>query len=65
VRAVRRIDFSNREDPRQGGPPLYYDRYVTFDKYGNFELRYARYRRYGDNRGPMPYLGEFAQQLAR
>jgi Colicin V production protein len=57
--------FSNHEDPKQAASPLYYDRYVTFDKYGNFELRYARYRRYGDNRGPMPYVGEFDQQLAR
>ena len=53
--------FSNHADPKQAASALYYDRYITFDKYGNFELRYARYRRYGDNRGPMPYLGEFDQ----
>ena len=45
--------------------PSYYDRYVTFDKYGSFEMRYARYRRYGDNREPLPYLGEFDQQVVR
>jgi hypothetical protein len=27
----------------------------TFDPKGNFELRYARYRRYGDNRQALPY----------
>jgi hypothetical protein len=57
--------FSNREDARRETAASYYDRYVTFDKYGNFELRYARYRRYGDNRDPMPYLGEFDQELSR
>jgi hypothetical protein len=57
--------FSNRQDPNPGPSPPYYDRFVTFDKYGSFELRYARYRRYGDNREPLPYLGEFDQELSR
>lgn len=57
--------FSNREDPRPGSSATYYDRYVTFDKYGNFELRYARYRRYSDNREPMVYLGEFDRERSR
>jgi hypothetical protein len=57
--------LSRREDPRMSSSPSYYDRYVTFDKYGSFEMRYARYRRYGDNREPLPYLGEFDQQSAR
>jgi uncharacterized membrane protein required for colicin V production len=35
----------------------------TFDPEATFELRYARYRRYGDNRGPLPYLGEFDKEL--
>lgn len=51
--------FSNREDPKPGGSGSYYDRYLTFDKYGTFEMRYARFRRYTDNREPLPYLGEF------
>ena len=38
---------------------------LTFDKYGNFELRYARYRRYNDNREALQYQGEFDQQLGR
>jgi uncharacterized membrane protein required for colicin V production len=57
--------FSNREDPRPSPSSRDYDRYLTFDKYGNFEMRYARFRRYGDNREPMLYLGEFDQQLGR
>jgi hypothetical protein len=55
--------FSNREDSRLGSSSSYYERYLTFDKYGTFELRYARYRRYGDNRDPMIYLGEFDAEL--
>ncbi len=56
--------FSNQE-PKRDPSASYYDRYLTFDKYGNFEMRYARYRRYGDNREAMTYLGEFDQQLSR
>jgi hypothetical protein len=46
----------------------YYKEYATFDKYGTFELRYARYRRRNpDTRGgsadAVDYLGEFDQQL--
>ena len=36
--------FSNQE-PKPDPSASYYDRYLTFDKYGNFEMRYARYRR--------------------
>jgi uncharacterized membrane protein len=56
--------FSNREDSRLGSSFSYYERYLTFDKHGTFELRYARYRRYGDNREPMIYLGEFDAELS-
>jgi hypothetical protein len=35
------------------------ERYLTFDRYGTFELRYARYRRHTEVRGPLPYAGEF------
>jgi hypothetical protein len=55
--------FCNHEDPRQADSSSNYDRCLTFDKYGTFELRYARYRRYADNREAMPYLGEFDQEL--
>jgi hypothetical protein len=47
--------FSNQVVNREA--ESYYDRYLTFDRDGSFELRYARYRRYGDGREPLPYLG--------
>ena len=40
-----------------------YDRFNTFDAGGTFELRYFRYRRYSDQRGPINYLGELQYQL--
>ena len=59
--------FANNEDPdpanaEQQSP---YAKYITFDKYGNFELRYARYRRYSDAREALTYQGEFEYQLGR
>ncbi len=42
---------------------LSYDKYFSFDKFGTFELRYARYRRYGDDGKTLPYQGEFAEEL--
>jgi len=35
-----------------------YERYLTFDRDCNFELRYGRYRRYDDKGNTRPYLGE-------
>jgi hypothetical protein len=52
------------EDFRHVNASSYYDRYHTFDKYGSFELRYARYRRYPEGRDPLIYSGEFAGELA-
>jgi hypothetical protein len=40
-----------------------YDQYETFDRMATFELRYLRYRRYGDNADPLPYFGEFDKAL--
>ncbi len=40
-----------------------YDRFETFDRAGTFEVRYWRYRRYGDSRGPMRYEGELDDLL--
>jgi hypothetical protein len=37
----------------------------TFDPYGTFEQRYARYRRYTDKADPPPYHGEFAPDMFR
>src|SRR5262249_22905957 len=35
-----------------------YDRYLTFDRNGTYELRYFRYRRYSDQEQPSLYYGE-------
>lgn len=37
----------------------------TFDAEGTFELRYRRYRRTTESRGPLPYWGEFDAELGR
>ena len=37
----------------------------TFDLEGTFELRYLRYRRSTEERGPMPYFHEFDRELGR
>lgn len=42
-----------------------YDRYRTFDRYGTFEQRYLRYRRFNDKRGPMIYEKELERELYR
>jgi uncharacterized membrane protein required for colicin V production len=51
-----------KEDESESGG---YDRYATFDRHGTFELRYLRYRRTTEARGPMPYFGEFDPELGR
>src|SRR5712692_3221852 len=35
----------------------------TFDPEATFVIRYARFRRYGDQRNPLPYSGEFDLEL--
>jgi hypothetical protein len=61
--------LSNNVDPAVESPDSFSDgfvrKYLTFDKYGTFEQRYARYRRYANNRGPLPYSGELDSQLQR
>jgi uncharacterized membrane protein required for colicin V production len=44
-----------------------FDRYVTFDRNGTFEMRYARFRRHSDKRTPavLRYEGEFERELTR
>jgi hypothetical protein len=42
-----------------------FDRYATFDRGGTFELRYLRFRRHTERRGPMQYQGEFEKDLGR
>ncbi len=45
--------------------PTRYDRYRTFDRYGTFEQRYLRYRRFNDTRGPLTYERELERELYR
>lgn len=40
-----------------------YDRYKTFDREATFELRYQRYRRYGEGHGPLQHSGELDRAL--
>ena len=42
-----------------------FDRFLTFDRHGTFELRHLRYRRHGENRPPQPYLGELDREIHR
>jgi hypothetical protein len=53
---------STEDSPEQ---PYAYDRFRTFDRDATFELRYQRYRRYGDQRGALPYLGELDRAIYR
>jgi hypothetical protein len=55
--------FANMEDKAGAVSP--FDRYLTFDKYATFELRYARYRRYSDSGTRLSYNGEFDDELRR
>jgi len=57
--------FSNSDDRSINEPSSGYDRYLTFDKYSTFEIRYARHRRYTDDREPLPDLGEFDREVHR
>jgi uncharacterized membrane protein required for colicin V production len=58
--------FSNTEDEHAPDDAPAVERFKTFDRFGSFELRYARYRRYQeDAEGSRPYLGEFDQELRR
>lgn len=47
------------------GAESVYDRYTTFDRAASFELRYLRYRRHSDTRGPIEYKHEFDRELGR
>jgi hypothetical protein len=48
---------------RAGSGPFSRPDQSTFDPEATFEIRYSRYRRYGDNRGPLRYEGEFDREL--
>ena len=57
------FSFANAEDSLAKDQNSNYDRFYTFDKYGTFEYRYARYRRYGNGRDPVVYGHEMDQEL--
>lgn len=56
--------FANTKEEERNvlNPDSFSDRFtrehLTFDKYGTFPLRYARYRRVSTNGQPIPYQGE-------
>ena len=52
------------EEENPGGETPY-DRYRTFDRYGTFEQRYLRYRRFNDARGPLTYEKELEREVHR
>lgn len=52
--------FKWKDDPSTDPPqPL------TFDRSSTFELRYLRHRRSSEARPPIPYTGEFDQELSK
>jgi len=51
------------EQAEKAFPDRYYRKYVTFDKYATFELRYARYRRYDDKGAREEYKGTFDREV--
>jgi hypothetical protein len=55
--------FSSDEDDNPKSSAT--TRYKTFDKYGTFELRYARYRRYNSEGVVRPYQGELDDEVFR
>jgi hypothetical protein len=58
--------FEDEEFEKQNGrePDTLAERYITFDKYATFELRYLRYRRYnGSPDSPMKYRGELDREV--
>ncbi len=67
MRRAGAYTFANQEDKRVLNPDSFSDRFLkehlTFDKYGTFEPRYARYRRYDSNWNTQPYFGECDQQV--
>jgi hypothetical protein len=66
MRRAGAYPLSNREveDPPEEAESNY-DRIQTFDRDATYELRYLRYRRYGDSRERLQYQGEFDRQLGR
>lgn len=56
--------YSWKEEPAPTGSTNA-DYYKTFDRNATFELRYLRYRRTTQERGPLPYFGEFDGEVGK
>jgi hypothetical protein len=69
MRRAGAYPLANKEDPQgkadANKDSYHYDLHTTFDKYGTFELRYERYRRYDDSSNPLKYNGELNRELHR
>jgi hypothetical protein len=65
MRRAGAYPLANQEDPDRPSDADPEDAFITFDKYGTFEIRYERYRRYGDRRDKLPYLGECDREIHR
>jgi hypothetical protein len=63
MRHAGALPLANRTDKQSAASV--YERSITFDQAGTFELRYQRYRRHGDGRRPLDYAGELGPQLHR
>ena len=59
--------LANDVDPEAGEiiSDSFINGYKTFDKYSTFAIRYARHRRYGDNRDALPYANELNREIYR
>jgi hypothetical protein len=58
--------FEDEQFEKQNGrePEMLFERYITFDKYATFELRYLRYRRFtGSPDTPLKYRGELDKEI--
>jgi hypothetical protein len=67
MRHAGAFPLANREDKaaQRMEDPGWYDRYLTFDRYGTFEQRYLRYRRYDEKNTPRVYVGELDTEIYR
>ncbi len=63
MRHAAALPLAWQEDREDAATP--YERQLTFDGDGTFELRYLRYRRRGDNREPLKYDGELDRELRK
>jgi len=55
--------FANQIDEKNPEAQSPSEKYITFDQYGTFPLRYSRYRRFPENGDPKPYAGEFDREV--